>query len=461
MHGDRDTYQAWLWGEVLLICLLGAALALFLSYPSLRMSYDLPELRTVLTTVMMLAGLLVAILAAARFSVEGRRLDLLLAGGFFSGAAANLAFGIAPVLGGGPLGQVEEWAGYASRLLSWGLIAFAPAPFLRGRVASRGRTLWNVVILLSIALAAVWGLARWISGALPDLTPLGGDQRPALLTGALAAYALLNLLATIGFGVRFRDHGEDLDRWLALGSTLMLFAALHEMLAPLKSSGYVSQGDFLRVLGFAVLLVGVWRAIRFSEFGRAVAEERARVAREIHDGLAQYLFAVSTHASMLEAGADPAECLPRLKEAAAAAQQEAKFAVLALSTASGNAPFDAALRRYVEFLTADGELEVDLEIDMTTRLGPDEQIELFRIVQEGLANARKHAGARRVVVSIGQRYGERVVTIQDDGKGFDGEANGAGQGLKNMRERASSIGGNFSIASTPGRGTALEVVLRA
>ena len=461
MHEERDTYQAWLWGEVLLIGLLGAALALFLSYPSLRMSYHLPELRTVLTTVMMLAGMLVTILAGARFSVEGRRLDLLLAGGFFAGAAANLAFGIAPVLDGGPLHEGEEWAGYAARLLSWGLIAVAPAPFVRGRVKLRRRTLGNLFVLLVLLLAGVWGLAHWIQGELPDLGSAYSDERPALLTGVLAAAALLNLLATIGFGVRFRDQGEDLDRWLALGSTLVLFASLHEMFAPLQSSEYVSQGDFLRVLGFGVLLVGVWRAIRFSEFGRAVAEERARVAREIHDGLAQYLFAVSTHASMLESGADPAECLPRLKEAAAAAQQEAKFAVLALSSASGNAPFDAALRRYVEFLTADGALEVDLEIDMTTRLGPDEQIELFRIVQEGLANARKHAGARRVVVTIGQRFGERVVTIRDDGRGFDGEAKGAGQGLKNMRERAASIGGHFSISSIPGRGTALEVVLRA
>ncbi len=302
-------------------------------------------------------------------------------------------------------------------------------------------------------------LAQTISGGLPDLTPLD-EQQPALLIGLLAANVLLNLLAVIGFGVRFRDFGEDLDRWLALGATLMLFASLHSMFTPLLSSQWVSQGDFLRMLGFAVLLVGVWRAIRFSEFGRAVAEERARVAREIHDGLAQYLFAVSTHASMLEAGADPAEALPRLKEAAAAAQQEAKFAVLALSSASGNAPFDAALRRYVEFLTADGALEVDLEIDKTTRLGPDEQIELFRIVQEGLANARKHAGARRVVVTIGQQLGERYVTIRDDGVGFDGEAKGAGQGMKNMRERAASIGGQFSIRSVPGRGTDLQVVLR-
>src|SRR5947207_8488439 len=103
--------------------------------------------------------------------------------------------------------------------------------------------------------------------------------------------------------------------------------------------------------------------MRFAEFGRAVAEERARVAREIHDGLAQYLFAVSTHASMLESGAAAEDTLPRLKEAALLAQQEARFAILALSSASGTAPFDAALRRYVEFLTADGALDVELDVD--------------------------------------------------------------------------------------------------
>ncbi|MGZ4388552.1 MAG: sensor histidine kinase [Gaiellaceae bacterium] len=459
MHEERDTYEAWLWGEVLLIGLLGAALALFLSYPSLRMTYFLPELHTVLLTVIMLAGGLVTILAGARFSVEGRRSDLLLAGGFFVGAAGTLAFGIAPILGGGVLHQAEAWSDIGARLLAGTLIAAAPAPYLRGRVKLRQRLLGNVLVLLVIALACVWALARGISGGLPELNT-GAEDQPALLVGVLAATALLNLLALIGFGVRFRDYNEDLDRWLALGATLMLFASLQSIFSPLLSSDYVSQGDFLRVLGFGVLLVGVWRAIRFSEFGRAVAEERARVAREIHDGLAQYLFAVSTHASMLEAGADPAEALPRLKEAAAAAQQEAKFAVLALSSASGTAPFDAALRRYVEFLTADGALEVDLEIDKATQLGPDEQIELFRIVQEGLANARKHAGAHRAVVTIGQSYGERFVTISDDGVGFDGESKGAGQGLKNMRERASSIGGVFSIKSAPGRGTALQVVLR-
>ena len=111
-------------------------------------------------------------------------------------------------------------------------------------------------------------------------------------------------------------------------------------------------------------------------------------------------------------------------------------------------------------LTADGGLEVELTIDSTISLGPDEQIELFRIVQEGLANARKHAGAEHAWVQIGQRASERFVTVRDDGSGFELEEDGAGQGLRNMRERAASIGGAMTLRSTPGSGTALEVVLR-
>ena len=164
---------------------------------------------------------------------------------------------------------------------------------------------------------------------------------------------------------------------------------------------------------------------------------------------------------VLENGAAVDEVMPVLKEAAAAAQQEARFAVLALSSAGGSAPFDAALNRYVEFLTADGALEVDLEIAPAVELGPDEQIEVFRIVQEGLANVRRHAGAKRAVVHIGLREGQRIVSIVDDGRGLEPDAPSKGQGLRNMRTRAASIGGGFRTFTRPGGGTALEVTLRA
>jgi signal transduction histidine kinase len=458
MRNEENAYQSWLWGEILLFGLLGATLALFATYQGLRPTFELPQVRLVLDTMVALAAVLVAVLAGVRFSVDGRRLDWLLCAGFSLAAGSTFCFGIAPVLGGQALHRREQWAWIAGGLLAGALIA--AASFARRRTIARRRELMELLVVVPAALFLIWMFVDSFGSALPSLTSSDRIQ-PPLLTAALAVRALISLVAVVGFGLRYRARGNDLDRWLALGATLSLFADLHYVFTPLVSNHFVSTGDFLRLVAYAVLLVGVWRAIRYAEFGRAVAEERARVAREIHDGLAQYVFAISTHATMLESGADPEQTLPQLKQAAAAAQQEARFAILALSSASGTAPFDAALRRYVDFLTADGQLAVDLEIDENVRLAPDEQIEVFRIVQEGLANARKHAGAQCADVKIEMRGEERVVTIVDDGAGFDDDTVATGQGLRNMKARSASIGGGFRLRSEPGRGTALEVVLRA
>jgi signal transduction histidine kinase len=114
----------------------------------------------------------------------------------------------------------------------------------------------------------------------------------------------------------------------------------------------------------------------------------------------------------------------------------------------------------VEVLTADGELDVELDVDPQVRLAPDEQIEVFRIVQEGLGNARRHSGAGHVEVSISQQGGRRVVSVSDDGSGFDERKTAPGQGVANMRLRADAIDGQLSLKTAPGRGTAIEVVLR-
>ena len=455
----REAYQSWLLGQLLLFGLLGASLALFVTNKRLRTTFEAPELGLVISTSILLTATIVAVLAAVRFSVDSRRFDLLLTCGFFVAALATAAFAIVPALDGNPVGRAESWTDAGARVLAMALVA--AAPFARGRSTLGPLALRGALAACAAGLTLLWFLGSWAGGLLPELAPPNRSDAPALLTLSVGLEALCGLAALVGFGLSYRSRRENLDRWLALGATLLLFSSLHRVFTPLGSSAFVSLADFLRMLGFVVLLIGVWSAIRSAEFGRAVAEERARVAREIHDGLAQYLFAISTHASMLETGAAREDIVPRLKHAAAAAQQEARFAVLALSSASGSAPFDAALRRYVDVLTADGALDVELEIDGHVGLAPDEQIEVFRIVQEGLANVRRHAGARRAEVRIARQGNQRAVTIRDDGTGFDVDRNGGGQGLKNIRARASSIDGVCSVRSRPGRGTALEVTLRS
>ena len=464
LHADKgmvdprrsESYRAWVIGEAMLVGLLASATALFAVSETLQPSYALPEARVAIDSAVTVVAVIVSVLASVRFLVEGRALDLLLAGGFWCIALGTVAFGLIPVLGGEALPPHAAWALVAARLLGAALIAAAPYT-TRQLDQRRG---W--LMLVGIALVAILGIAATVLGGAASnadaaVSPVEGSS--VVLVAALLA--ALWLVALIGFGLRYRRHGRDLDSWICLAATLALFADLHLVLTPVVSSVYVLQGDFLRLVAYGILLVGVWRAIAEAEFGRAVADERARVAREIHDGLAQYLFAISTQVNMLESNAPLEQVLPRLKSAATAAQQEARFAVLALSSAGGSARFDFALRRYVEVLTADGALEVEMEIDPRVRLAPDEQIEVFRIVQEGLGNARRHAQAGRVQVAIRQANGRRVVSVRDDGVGFDGATAPTGHGLANMTRRAEQIGGVLELLSAPGRGTSVEVLLRA
>jgi len=453
-HPRSQTYRSWLLGEVLLVCLLASGTALFAASDSLKSAYELHDARLAFDTAVAVVATFVCVLTSVRFLVEGRTLDLLLAAGFWSIALGTVAFGLVPVFGGGSLAGAAAWQLVGARLLGAGLIAIAP--YVDGRMAARRRSLVSVGVGVAVLLVVAAGAMN-----LPTGTPFAAD----LLEGSYVRVAALLLttlwlIALVGFALRYRRYGRDLDSWMCLAATLAVFADLHLVLTPVVSSDLVLQGDFLRVVAYGVLLVGVWRAISEAEFGRAVADERARVARDIHDGLAQYLFAISTQVSMLETGAPLDQVLPRLKRAADSAQQEARFAVLALSSAGGSARFDSALRRYVEVLTADGELDVELDVDPQVRLAPDEQIEVFRIVQEGLGNARRHAGASHVEVSITQRAGRRVVSVSDDGVGFDETAVVQGQGVANMRSRAHAIDGALTLRSDPGRGTAIEVVLR-
>ena len=150
MRKEENAYQSWLWGEVLLFGLLGALLALFVTYPGLRPSFDLPRVRLVLNTMVALAAVLVAVLAGVRFSVEGRRLDWLLCAGFSLAAGSTFFFGIAPTLGNAPLHRREQWALIWGRVLAGVLIA--AAAFARKRTVDRRREIVELLLFVPATL---------------------------------------------------------------------------------------------------------------------------------------------------------------------------------------------------------------------------------------------------------------------------------------------------------------------
>jgi hypothetical protein len=164
---ERDAYQALLWGETLLLALLGAALALFLAHPSLRSTSELPELRLVFDTSIVLAAALVAVLAGIRFTLEAQRRELLLLAGFATAAAGGFAFSVVPTFDGSAVGRETAWAALAAGLAATALIA--TAPFARGRVRS-GAGLWTALFGVGFVLTGLWLGCAALGDSLPSLS---------------------------------------------------------------------------------------------------------------------------------------------------------------------------------------------------------------------------------------------------------------------------------------------------
>jgi signal transduction histidine kinase len=204
----------------------------------------------------------------------------------------------------------------------------------------------------------------------------------------------------------------------------------------------------------------------------AVTEERERIAREMHDGLAQVLGYVNTKAqaaqTLLRAGENEraAAQLGQLAEASRASYADVREGILGLRTSlGGERGFVDTLRDYLERWQGQSDVAVRLVTEpaagFAPRLAPNAEVQLLRIVQEALANVRKHAAARQAEVRLTQADGCLEAVVEDDGTGFDPGALGRTAlprfGLATMRERAEAVGGSFSVASTPGYGTRVTV----
>jgi signal transduction histidine kinase len=177
------------------------------------------------------------------------------------------------------------------------------------------------------------------------------------------------------------------------------------------------------------------------------ARERRRIARDLHDGVAQELAFIRRRAARL-AAAD-------IVGAADRALLDSRWAIDRLASPPGE-PLDVVLARHAAVIGARTEVMVTFSTSGSADVGPEVGEALARILGEAVANSR-HGGATRVHVELsGSPLRMRVV---DDGAGFDPAAAGAGFGLGGMQERAALVGAKLSVRSGPGAGTEVAVEL--
>lgn len=231
--------------------------------------------------------------------------------------------------------------------------------------------------------------------------------------------------------------------------------------------------DVLELLGSVGYQLGT--AIERARLARqavhlAALEERNRIAREIHDTVAQGLTAITLHLEAAEAFGEhePAKALRNVRLALSLARtnlEDVRRSVLDLRAA----PLEThTLPEALRLLLKDFANETGMRTTFSAtpgieRLSSAIEMGLYRVAQEALSNVRKHAAAQHVALRLLTTPGELRLQIEDDGKGFDlesvqGNAE-TGFGLKGMNERAHLLGGHLEVCSRPGNGAQIEVIV--
>ena len=327
---------------------------------------------------------------------------------------------------------------------------------LRGHTASQS---WMVLIgvVSAVAAAAVLPLhlrPGW--GAVSLRTGLDAGGTSSL--GVAVSVAAAALIATAAFQLRPRGARSysGATAWFAYGLVLIAAASLARVVPHGIAGESIPLAAALRICGVAVLLVAARRRddeIRAQVAGRAALAERRRVARDLHDGLAQDLAFI---ASMASRSSDPDD---GIAVAARRALAITRGVIDDLSDLDGISTFDAldAVAQELEdrFGVSVG-VEVDAGVDVPAEISSD----LLRIVREAVANAARHGEATSVLISVEGGEEGVVLRVRDDGTGIEGLTDGVvpyGFGLTSMRDRAATEGGELTVLAAASGGTELVV----
>jgi len=322
---------------------------------------------------------------------------------------------------------------------------------------------WRWLAYLVVAVAVV-GVACSVNSALAMLMFIVYSQvwlfTPSLRWGvgftvALSTAALLGFLVQYGFtGAVLREAGPQ------VGVSLIFSVLLGVWISRVVDQSR-ERAELIGELEAARL------ELNEAERARGVMAERERMAREIHDTLAQGFTSIVMLAQAASAGLArhperAGERLTTIEDVARQNLAEARALVAAFSPVDlqGSTLADA-VRRLTERFGAETGLVVELDLaDGVRSLGRDQEVVLLRAVQEALANVRRHADARHVAVRLVADARSARVEIGDDGVGFaPGEQEVRGFGLVGMRGRVNEVGGEMDVASSLGEGTKVTVTV--
>ena len=301
-----------------------------------------------------------------------------------------------------------------------------------------------VVAVGGAAVATTPGFAAVQAFLMPTLWTLMPTIR-----SAITANVALCLAVSTGFVISLGWSPETLATVVTSEALSLVFSiALGLWITTIARVG-IERGRLLDELREAQAEL----AARNRDIGGST--ERERLAREIHDTIAQSLTGVvmltqRTRRTLAEGDVDGAlDRLTTIESAAREALTEARTLVAATAS-SGLTGHDvaAAVERVAERFRRESGVDVSVRVEAVD-LPRDLQVVLIRVVQEALANIRKHSASPTARVVLSARRGTAELSVADDGRGFDPESPSTGFGLPGLRERIALAGGSFSIASSP------------
>jgi signal transduction histidine kinase len=468
-----------LWGLLLVVS------ALIVVPPEVPVAGPNPLLAASVALLAAAVGLALLQLGLLRFFALGDSTDLFIGFAFGTLAMTNLFVRVlSPVVGLEPsrpevgLGLLLFTLMVAALLLLAGLARHAQVERSRRLQAALllGGVLVGAFLLVGPAVLVTAPLlppavipataARIDDGAIiVDLLP---GQEPWLLI-VNSAISVAMVLATAGYAELAHKRTDCHLDSVVIALSLLTFAQFHSFLFPPISVDYVSTASGFRLAAYLVLLYGLVARIGRDITERVTDQERLRLSRELHDGLAQHLGLLNLRLSRAREPGRSTELLAHDLDVAVGlvegATLEARQAIVTLR--GGPIIWDelcSALSHFADEFSRNHDVVVHVQVAVTPpahALEATLRIEVLRILHEACSNALRHGSAARINVNLIVEDGTLHLSIVDNGSGFDPaqEVTSMGIGLRSMRERAERRGGTFALDSAPGQGATIVIML--